>query len=230
MTNPTDTPNPDVFLAMVLDRSGSMLSIAKPTQDGVNALLDDQRTLPGEVRLSLTLFAGDLQTPFVGALLDEVPPLGSDGNPYRPGGSTALLDAVGTTVKGAEGWLASHPEFTGAVKVVIVTDGQENTSRSWHIKHPAVDGDAADVAQLIAHKQADGWEFVFLGSGSDWLEKNLGHVVAKERFATYDGSGENNRAAYAGVSHSLSASRSMVGASMVAPRTRGGKVLLHDES
>lgn len=218
-TAPTEEAvNPDVFINFVLDQSGSMLGIRQGTLDGFNQFIQEQVEVPGEAFLSLTLFSTSFDTRYTAARLSDTEPLGTGDNPYRPDGGTALLDAIGQTVKSTEEWLAAHPEFDGQVVCVVLTDGHENASKLWHLNHPTVDGDTADVGGLIRWKQeVDGWQFVFLGSGgSQWLERTFGHVVAKGQFAGYENTGASNMAAYASMSDGLTRSRSK-GVPMAAP-------------
>ncbi len=139
-----------------------MSSLAAATVEGVNALLAEQRKGQGEVLLSCTLFNTDFDVRYVARSVDEVPPLGSPGNPYTPHGGTALYDAVIATIHGAEAWLTTHPEFTGDVVNIIQTDGEENSSRIATLD---------DVNKLITSKTRQGWEFVFQGTGrAAWTE------------------------------------------------------------
>lgn len=80
---------------------------------------------------------------------------------YYVCGSTALLDAIGTTIDR----LGNFQKFTGEnqradkVIVVITTDGMENASRKYSY---------ADVQKMInRQKTRFGWEFIFLGANID---------------------------------------------------------------
>ncbi len=199
--------NNDVFINFVLDASGSMGSQVEGTIDGVRQFLADQAALPGEARLSLTLFDTSFEARFVGKKLGKVPPFGTPENAYRPGGMTALLDAVGTTIQGTDAWLAAHPKFKGKVTCVILTDGQENSSRIWHINKPGGDVEH-DLGALIKARQESGWSFVFLGAGgSDWLERTFGAYVPKGTILRTNATSKGSRQAYAGVSHAMTRSR-----------------------
>lgn len=202
--------NQDVLICFVLDKSGSMAGVADATIEGANSFLHDQREQPGQALLSLTLFDTRFEVRYVAKPLAEVPPFDKMGaNAYQPGGMTALFDAVGTTIKGTEAWLTKHPEFGGKVVVVTLTDGFENSSHEWHINNPMIPGDARDLNGLIQWKQAEQWQFVFLGAGgSQWLEKTFGAVCDSASFAGYDNTPRATVATYAGVSHSLTATRS----------------------
>jgi hypothetical protein len=196
------------LISFVMDKSGSMMPLASSTIEGFNRFLEEQRGIPGG-RMSLTLFDTDFEVRYVARPLDRVPLLAAGGeNPYRPGGMTALLDAVGTTIKGTEEWLRTHPGFSGRVLVAVWTDGQENSSREWHINIPMTDGDDRDLNGLIAWKQREGWEFVFLGAGgTDWLEETFGSVVERDRFFGYDHTPAASRATYDRLSAGTSRSR-----------------------
>lgn len=198
----------DAVMISILDASGSMNSVRQATIDAYNQFFNEQRDQPGQAYLFLTLFNTYFENRFMGTPLEAVPDLGTPGNQYVPGGGTALLDAVGTSIKSAEAWLAGHPEFDGRVFVVITTDGQENASKTWHNYIPMQANDDKDVSGLIRWKQSEGWDFVFLGSGSDWLERNFGHVIADHRkFVTYAGDALSTTGTYAGVSSAMTSAR-----------------------
>lgn len=201
------TTNNDCLINFVLDASGSMCSQVEGTIDGVRQFLADQAALPGESRLSLTLFDTSFHARFVGKKLSKVPTFGGEGNEYQPGGMTALLDAVGTTIQGTDAWLAAHPKFKGKVMCVILTDGQENSSRIWHINTRGGDPEH-DLGALIKARRESGWEFVFLGAGgSGWLERTFGAYVPKGAIVRTVATSKGSRQAYAGVSHAMTRSR-----------------------
>jgi hypothetical protein len=196
----------DVLIGFVLDKSSSMGMCTESTISGYNEFMKEQRNQPGTALLSLTLFDTSFTVRYTATPLSLTEDL-SRGN-YHPHGNTALFDAVGVTIKGIEAWQAKNPDFTGPVKVVILTDGEENSSREWHVNHPVIPGDDKDLGGLIDWKQKEGWEFIFLGSGgASWLEKTFSHVVDRRNFHGYDHDAINTHATYAGVSSSMSYSR-----------------------
>ena len=83
-----------VHVHLLLDRSGSMASIASDVIGGFNEFLRDQQAKPGDCRMTLVQF--DSQEPFEllaeARNIGEVPAL--DGGSYRPRGATPLLDAL----------------------------------------------------------------------------------------------------------------------------------------
>lgn len=136
-------------IVFVLDRSGSMGSVATDAAGGFNAFVEAQRKLPGKARLTLIQFDHEYQVMCKNAKLKDVPKLVAGEN-YIPRGSTALLDAVARAI-------AEH-EGKERVIVAILTDGQENHSRE--ITREA-------LRQQIEAKQAAGWQFQYLSSDLD---------------------------------------------------------------
>jgi hypothetical protein len=200
----------DVLIAFVLDQTASMSPLVSSTIEGFNDFLAEQRKTPGAT-MTLTLFNSlRMDVRYVVVPLEKVPPLSLDGpNPYRVGGMTPLLDAVGTTIKGIEEWQRNHPDFAGRVLVTVLTDGEENASHEWHINHPMLDGDDKDLLGLIQWKQSEGWEFVFLGAGgSAWLEQTFGAVVGIDRILGYAHSPGGQSVMLGAVSDAVTTTRS----------------------
>lgn len=146
-------------VAMIVDKSGSMLGLQSDTIGGFNSFLEDQRKLPGYANVTTTFFNHDVDIVDRSIPIAEIKPI--DTFIYRPGGNTALLDAIGMTINDLGSRLAALPETERASKVmvVIITDGHENSSKEF--TH-------AQVSDMINH-QTDvyQWEFIFLGATID---------------------------------------------------------------
>ena len=104
---------------------------------------------------------------------------------YQVGGSTALLDAIGRTIRKLASVQRNTAEEYRADKVmfVIITDGAENSSREYSIQK---------VKAMIEHeKEKYGWEFVFLGANIDAVETAGRFGIAPDRAVDYvpDGAG-----------------------------------------
>ncbi len=195
-------PKEDVHIALVLDQSSSMGGVVKPTIESVNQLVADQAAQPGVARLTLTLFSTTAtEKRFDGRPLAAVPPMTAAAGPncYAPHGGTPLYDAVGNTIRGLESWLATETWFDGRVMVVILTDGEENSSREWRI-------DALNT--LIAEKSKAGWDFMFLGSGkASWTEAKQFTAIPMTNVANFAGDGLSTRGVYGAVSNTITRSR-----------------------
>merc|ERR1711924_264868 len=77
------------------------------------------------------------------------------------------------------------------IVVVIITDGQENTSRKFTKK---------DINKLVA--KHDDWEFIFLGANQDAISEGSKYSMRKAQSATWDAS--NSAAMWNTVSETLS--------------------------
>ncbi|HEX5631336.1 MAG TPA: vWA domain-containing protein [Acidimicrobiia bacterium] len=152
---------PPVHFSVVLDRSGSMASIADDIVGGFNEYLVRQQAEPGEARVTLIQFDG--QDPFEvlvdGLDVKQVRPLTRES--YQPRGNTPLFDAVGRMIARIDTDLAHRKRYAMPAEdqvVVVITDGLENASREH---------DRASIFALVEQKRTEGWVFVFLGADQD---------------------------------------------------------------
>ena len=144
-----------LHVAFVLDKSGSMGSIEEAVVSGYNDYLGELRAQGGETLYSLTTFDTTFDHVCVGEPLDRVPEL--DHRLYRPGGMTALYDAIAHTVLETDGRLQAAGRDEEKVLVVVMTDGLENSSTDY---------DAHGIAELVRdYDERPNWTFVYLGAG-----------------------------------------------------------------
>jgi hypothetical protein len=166
-------------IVVVLDKSGSMGSVREDTIGGFNTFLQDQKELPGEAVLTLTMFDAEYSFVERGALLENVKPLSNET--YAPGGMTALLDAVGKTINDVVTRHASldEDEKPGKVILVVITDGHENSSREITKK--------AELVKMVKKQEEDyGWEIVFLGADIDAWGEGSSMGFSKSRGVSKD--------------------------------------------
>ena len=188
-------------IAFVLDRSGSMSSVAESAVAGFNEFLRDQQTTPGEARFTLALFDDEYLLPAHALPVGEVRPL--DASTYVPRGSTALLDAIGRTVDDLGVRLAATPaaERPGKVIVAILTDGYENASQRYT---------QADIAARIRHQRDRyGWQFLFLGANQDAIATAARMNIGAHDAATFQADAAGARASFKSTSRKASAHRMM---------------------
>ena len=182
---------PDCEIVCIIDRSGSMGAIVDDAIGGFNSFLDNQRKEAGTAVLSMTLFDQEQLHPYASVPLPGVPAF--TRSTYVPRGSTALFDAIGSTLtatatRRAASTRASRPQ---SVVVAILTDGHENAS--VHYSRDA-------IAAMIDERRAEGWQFVFLGADQAAFDAARQMNIAMEDVALF-------RADAAGV-HEASASLS----------------------
>jgi len=177
-----------VLVNVILDKSGSMSTKVQDVIGGFNLYLDElAKESAVDYGFSLTLFDTVVEMKYKAAPLAKVAKL--DDATYRPSGNTALLDAIGNTVQ-----TVGSDSFDKIV-TVIMTDGEENSSREWTLNA---------IRTLIKTKEAAGnWTFVFLGANVDAFEQgaNLGVPIAQS--VRYDPA--NYPAVYASLASSTNA-------------------------
>jgi hypothetical protein len=181
-------------IVFVLDRSGSMESIAADMRGGFDAFIAEQRKIPGDCAVTLAQFDDKYEVVYQGKPIADVPPC-----TLEPRGSTALLDAIGRTIVQTGGRLMVTPEHERPSKVffVVITDGQENASQEFN---------HFEVASMIKRqREVYAWEFVFLGADENALAVAGGLGIRSA--AKFVNNGAGAQAVYSSVSASVGESR-----------------------
>ncbi len=186
-------------LVFITDASGSMAGLESDTIGGINAVLDRNRKLDGEMIVSIVLFNTDTFTICDRKNLREVTAISEDD--YRVSGCTALLDAVGGSIEHIERVQGYMPPDYKADKVVFVitTDGLENSSRKYSYRQ---------VKDAIERKQKDGWEFLFLGANIDVAEEAGRLGIKQDNAAPFVPDAEGNTVMFDAVAGAVSQMRS----------------------
>ena len=164
-------------LVFILDKSGSMAGLESDTIGGFNAMLQKQKALDGECRITTVLFDNRYELLHDRIDIRAVSPMTE--KEYQVGGSTALLDAIGRTIQKLVHVQRSTAEEFRAENVmfVIITDGAENASREYS---------AQKVKEMIEQERKKyGWEFVFLGANIDAVETAGRFGIAADRAVDY---------------------------------------------
>ncbi|WP_341201480.1 vWA domain-containing protein [Planomicrobium okeanokoites] len=186
-------------LVFILDKSGSMAGLEKDTIGGFNALVEKQRQLQGDVRVTTVLFNQSYELLHDRISLKGISPLTEDD--YEVGGTTALLDAIGSTVQKIANAQKRTMEEERADKVmfVITTDGMENASCEYNYKK---------INEMIAsQKQKFNWEFIFLGANIDAVATARRFGVEEEFAVEYHADPEGTQLNYQVLSEAVSSFR-----------------------
>lgn len=149
-------------LVFILDKSGSMAGLEGDTIGGFNSMLRKQQELEGECRITTVLFDNNYELLHDRIDVRAVSPITE--TEYNVGGSTALLDAMGRTIKNiAKTQKRTATKYrTQHVMFVIITDGYENASKKYS---------SDQVKRMVERKtEAFGWEFIYLGANIDAVE------------------------------------------------------------
>ena len=145
-------------MTIILDRSGSMESIRDDTIGGFNTFLGQQQQESGSATLTLVQF--DTENPY--EVIQHFTPLvfvpKLTWESFVPRGSTPLFDALGRAINDLEESLGrlKDEEKPSKVLLVVVTDGQENSSREFR---------RSQIESLVKTKtEQQHWQFVFLSA------------------------------------------------------------------
>ncbi len=164
-------------LVFIIDRSGSMAGLEADTIGGYNSMLEKQKKLEGECLITTVLFDNSYELLHDRIDICAVSPISE--KEYAPGGSTALLDAIGKTIHKIGSAQRHTAETYRAEKImfVIITDGEENSSREYTSDKVK--------AQIERQKEKFGWEFIFLGANIDAVETAKSYGIDPSRAQSY---------------------------------------------
>ena len=186
-------------LVFILDRSGSMHGLEQDTVGGFNSLIDRQKTVEGECRVTTVLFNDRTETVHDRAELSEIQPMTEKD--YRVGGCTALLDALGDTIRhiAAIHRYARPEDVPEHTLFVIMTDGLENASHRYS---------SDEVKRRIEHeKEKYGWEFLFLAANIDAVETAKRYGIGADRTANYHADARGTGVVYDTVAETVCSAR-----------------------
>ncbi len=164
-------------IVFILDRSGSMSGLEKDTIGGFNSMVEKQKKQDGDAYVTTVLFDHETVVLHDRLPLEKIKPI--TNNDYTVRGCTALLDAVGSSIKHiADIHKYARPEdVPGHTMFIITTDGLENASRRYN---------SAEVKKMIEQKKEEGWEFLFIGANIDAVETADAYGIDADRAVNYN--------------------------------------------
>ena len=179
-------------LVFIIDRSGSMGGLEKDTIGGFNSMLKEQQAVEGEAVVTTVLFDNRYELLHDRIDIRAVSPL-TEKN-YTVGGNTALLDALGKTIRKIRDVQEHTAENYRAEKVlfIIITDGEENASREYSAERIK--------ARIEYQKQKYGWEFVFFGANMDAVLEAEKLGISAEYAQNYRADASGTSTAYSAIS------------------------------
>jgi uncharacterized protein YegL len=188
-------------IVLIADCSGSMRKVYNDALGGMNTFVSEQKEVPGAATFELVTFSSKTTTKIAipEIKLEDVPEITSEV--YKADGLTALLEAIGITIERVGRELAALPEEERPRKVIIaiMTDGEENDSRS--------DYTYQSVAQMRTHQEeVYSWSFVMLANDLEDAEK-LGITMTLSAEG-YGSDAEATRGCYGQISETVKGLRS----------------------
>lgn len=143
-------------IMIISDRSGSMNFIQQEAEASLNSFIKEQSKLNGKCTIRLVDFDHEYRVIQKSRSAKKFPRYS-----LEPRGMTALYDAIGRGVVefGEELSDLTEEKRPAKVLVVIITDGQENSSKEYTVDK---------LKEMIKH-QCDvyNWEFLFLAANQD---------------------------------------------------------------
>lgn len=158
------TRDNEMDVVFLLDRSGSMGGIEKDTIGGYNSYIDSQRGK--NVKVTTILFDDKYEVLHNRVDVDNIKKL--TNKEYYVRGCTALLDAIGKTIREIE------DKNPNKVIFIITTDGYENASTKYN---------KSQIKELISvHKD---WKFMYIGADIDSYSEGRSLGIKDEFIANY---------------------------------------------
>ena len=156
--------NNEMDVVFLLDRSGSMGGTEKDTIGGYNSYIDSQRGK--NVKVTTILFDDKYEILHNREDIDSIKKL--TNKDYYVRGCTALLDAIGKTIREME------DKNPNKVIFIITTDGYENASTKYN---------KSQIKELISvHKN---WKFMYIGADIDSYSEGRSLGIKDEFIANY---------------------------------------------
>lgn len=186
-------------IVFILDRSGSMHGLERDTIGGFNALIEEERKKEGEALVSTVLFSSTSSVIHDRVDINEVPELTEKD--YYVGGTTALLDAVGSAIHhiGNVHKYARAEDVPEKTIFIINTDGMENASRFYTLRK---------VREMIENEKGKyGWEFIFLGANIDSVNAAERMGIGRDRASSWRADGYGTRSGYRSMEKAISSFR-----------------------
>lgn len=153
---------PKTYVAIVLDKSGSMSVTKKQTIAGFNEQIQQMKmnSKDQSIFCSLVTFCGDVYEHAWNVPAKELTEITE--NDYEPNGSTSMRDAVGYTVQKLLE-TTDHKNEENAYLVVIISDGQTNSDKHFSI--------SALKETIEACQSTNRWTFTYMGCSEDYLKE-----------------------------------------------------------
>ena len=157
-----NTQRTQVYNLIILDKSGSMSSIAKAAIAGFNETVGGIRSAQERFKdtqehfVSLMIFCDCEKTMVYDMVpVEKVKELTS--NEYRPCCCTPLYDAMGISINALYKAIKDKEDATAVV--TVITDGLENASKEY--------SGQAIKALVERMKNEEGWNFAYIGTNQD---------------------------------------------------------------
>jgi uncharacterized protein YegL len=150
------------YVAIVLDKSGSMAATKKQTISGFNEQIQQmkQNAKDQEIFCSLVTFDGEVYEHLWNVNAKDLSEA-SDAD-YKPSGSTAMRDAMGYTIQKLLN-TTEHESEDNSYLVIVISDGDTNQDRHYN---------APSLKEMVEACRGTGrWTFTYMGCTEAYVQK-----------------------------------------------------------
>lgn len=179
------------YVAIVLDKSGSMAGTKKQTISGFNEQVQQmkQDAKDQEIFCSLVTFDGEVYEHLWNVNANDLSE--ASDKDYVPSGATAMRDAMGYTIQKLLN-TTKHEDENNAYLVIVISDGDTNQDKHY--------GSAA-LKELVEGCRGTGrWTFTYMGCTEEYVQK-IAHETAIPLSNVAAWSNADSRSATAGMSN-----------------------------
>jgi len=167
-------------LVFAIDASGSMEDIQDAMDEQINGMVKDQQGEPGDCTCSIYQFDSGFDRRL--RLVNEVKSVNIHDVPkfkLSPGGGTPLIDALCHIIDDVGKELAGTKEADRPERVifVIVTDGEENSSREFNR--------AQLKSRIEEQTNKYSWTFMFLGADQNAVKEAESYGMSGNHSMTF---------------------------------------------
>ena len=181
MSKKAKTKNPRTYVAIVLDKSSSMMGTKTETIEGYNEQVEQMQLNAKEgqdILCSLVTFNGHVYEHLWNVPAAELTKANSED--YTPAGSTAMRDGMGYTIQKLLD-TTDHADENNAYLMIVISDGAENSSHQFT---------PAALKELVSScENTKRWTFTYMGCGKEVLQQVAQETgIRVENMAMWDNS------------------------------------------
>lgn len=187
------------YYLLIVDSSTSMNKLTKSTISGVNEQIDSIKQLETEFPnqkyfMDFIHFNSAVTIEYTNRKASDIEHITE--NNYKCSGMTALLDAIGTGVKNLNDRISEEIKSgESSAVVVIITDGEENSSREYT---------SQKVKSMIEELQLTNlWTFTFVGANIDSITTATSFGINQQNVVQFSCDINSNSRVYASISKSM---------------------------
>lgn len=172
-----------IHVCFIIDESSSMYDSMSDVKAGFKKIINEQKENK-EGTCAVSIYKFRTVAPPAELVMEDVNNIVGELE-YNPNGCTALYDGVGRAIREVGQRLYEMPEEERPEKnlIVIMTDGYENSSRSYN---------AAMVKEMIKHQEEKyNWTFLYIGTDIS-NAKDADNMGISRKFATTRGKIDNS--------------------------------------